>query len=140
MRLDKWLWYVRLARSRRVAQQLCEGRHLRLDGRVIERSAAPVRAGAILSFPRGGQVVAVRVEGLPQRRGPAAEARGCYTPLLPAPEARSGARSEARSDGRLAGHPGFAVTNGPAVARNAIDEAIAEAVAQPAETSKLGVA
>lgn len=131
MRLDKWLWFARLARTRRQAQQLCESRHLRLDGRVIERSGAGVRVGAVLSFPRGPHVVAVRVEGLPARRGPAAEARHCYTPLLPAPEAR------------LAGQPGFAAADtaaGPAVARNAIDEPCAEAVAQPTEIAKLGVA
>ncbi len=102
MRLDKWLWFARLAPSRGAAQKLCSGRHLRLDGRVIERSCAIVRPGAVLSFPRGEHVVAVRVEALSTRRGPSAEARCLYTPLLPAPEPR------------LALHPGFgAAQNAP---------------------------
>jgi ribosome-associated heat shock protein Hsp15 len=96
MRLDKWLWFTRLFASRSEARNICESRHLRLDGRVIERSASLVRQGSIISFPKGRHVIAVRVEGLPGRRGPAAEARGFYTALLPAPSAH------------LAAHPGFA--------------------------------
>jgi ribosome-associated heat shock protein Hsp15 len=84
MRIDKWLWYSRLSGSRSEAQKLCESRRLRLNGRVIDRSGATVRRGAILSFPRGDQVVAVRVEALAERRGPFTEARTLYTPLLPA--------------------------------------------------------
>lgn len=83
MRLDKWLWFARLSHSRSDAQKLCESRRLRLDGRVIERSCATVRPGAVLSFPRDEQVVALRVEALTERRGPAGEARALYTPLLP---------------------------------------------------------
>ena len=85
MRIDKWLWFSRLLGSRSEAQTLCESRRLRLDGRVIERSCATVRPGAILSFPRGDHVVAVRVERLADRRGPFSEARLLYTALLPRP-------------------------------------------------------
>jgi len=82
MRIDKWLWFARLMPSRSAAQDLCQSRRLRIDGRVIERCCAQVRAGAILSFPRGDDVIAVRVEALAERRGPYAEARDLYTPLL----------------------------------------------------------
>jgi ribosome-associated heat shock protein Hsp15 len=96
MRIDKWLWFSRLSGSRGEAQKLCESRHLRLDGRVIDRSCATVRPGAVLSFPLGDHVVAVRVEALTERRGPSSEARTLYTPLLPAPAPH------------MARHPGFA--------------------------------
>lgn len=82
MRIDKWLWFARLMPSRSAAQDLCQSRRLRIDGRVIERCGAQVRAGAVLSFPRGDDVIAVRVEALADRRGPYAEARELYTPLL----------------------------------------------------------
>lgn len=81
LRLDKWLWFARLAKSRSAAQDLCESRRLRIDGRVIERASALVRAGSVLSFPRGDEVVVVRVEGLADRRGPYEEARHLYTDL-----------------------------------------------------------
>jgi ribosome-associated heat shock protein Hsp15 len=81
LRLDKWLWFARLAKSRSCAQALCESRRLRIDGRVIDRASALVRAGAVLSFPDDDRVVVVRVEGLAERRGPYEEARHLYTDL-----------------------------------------------------------
>jgi ribosome-associated heat shock protein Hsp15 len=84
LRLDKYLWFARLAPSRSHAQDLCESRRLRIDGRVVDRASALVRAGAVLSWPRGDEVIVVRVEGLPDRRGPYAEARDFYTDLTPA--------------------------------------------------------
>jgi ribosome-associated heat shock protein Hsp15 len=84
LRLDKYLWFARLAPSRSHAQDLCESRRLRIDGRVVDRASALVRAGAVLSWPRGDDVIVVRVEGLPDRRGPYAEAREFYTDLSPA--------------------------------------------------------
>ncbi|TRW18390.1 RNA-binding S4 domain-containing protein [Glacieibacterium frigidum] len=81
MRLDKWLWFARLSKSRTDAQRLCESRHLRLDGRVIDRASALVRAGSVVSFARADEVIVVRVEGLSDRRGPFVEARELYTDL-----------------------------------------------------------
>ncbi len=95
MRIDKWLWFSRLMGSRTEAQKLCESRRLRLDGRVIERSCATVRRGAVLSFPKGDQVIAVRVEGLAERRGPYSEASLLYTALLPMARERSDAELQA---------------------------------------------
>ena len=81
LRLDKWLWFARLAKSRGDAQRLCESRHLRIDGRVIDRASALVRAGSVISYPKHDEVVVVRVEGLADRRGPYVEARELYTDL-----------------------------------------------------------
>jgi ribosome-associated heat shock protein Hsp15 len=81
LRLDKWLWFARLAKSRSSAQALCESRRLRIDGRVIDRASALVRAGAVLSFPDDDRIVVVRVEELAERRGPYEEARHLYTDL-----------------------------------------------------------
>ena len=86
MRLDLFLWYVRLAKTRNVAQDLAAAGHLRIDGRRIERAHTPVRLGNVLTFAHGGRVRAVRVEALPTRRGPAPEAQGCYTDLDLAPD------------------------------------------------------
>ena len=83
LRLDKFLWYARLSPSRTHAQDLCESRRLRVDGRVVDRASAQVRAGAVLSWPRGDQVIVVRVTALPDRRGPYVEARDFYTDLTP---------------------------------------------------------
>ena len=78
MRLDRFLWFARLAKTRDVAQAMaCDG-HLRLDGRAVAKAAAPVRVGSVLTFAHAGVVRVLRVEALPPRRGPAPEARACY--------------------------------------------------------------
>ncbi|PTQ10723.1 RNA-binding protein [Sphingomonas oleivorans] len=83
MRLDKYLWFVRLAKTRTLAQQIAEAGHMRIDGRVIDRAHATVRIGNVLSFPLHGHVRVIRIEALPSRRGPASEAQACYTDLSP---------------------------------------------------------
>jgi ribosome-associated heat shock protein Hsp15 len=90
LRLDKWLWFARLAKSRSAAQDLCESRRLRIDGRVIDRASALVRSGAVLSFPRGDEIVVVRVEGLADHRGPYADACQMYTDLSHRRDAATG--------------------------------------------------
>lgn len=82
MRIDRFLWFVRLAKKRGWAQDLAESGHLRIDGRRVERAHAPVRPGDVIAFvAHTGQVRVIRVEALPSRRGPPAEARACYRDL-----------------------------------------------------------
>lgn len=78
LRIDKFLWFTRLARSRSYAQALAEEGHIRLNGRRVERAHAPVRLGDLITLPHGGSARVVRVSALPLRRGPAPEAQGCY--------------------------------------------------------------
>lgn len=82
MRLDRFLWYARIVKTRSAAQALCEKGLLRIDGRRVERSSVSVRVGAILAFPIQGKVRVLRVEMLPIRRGPPGEARACYEDLV----------------------------------------------------------
>ena len=83
LRLDLFLWHARLAKTRSVAQEIAATGRLRLDGRLIDKPAAAVRIGTVLSFTHPpGQVRVIRVETLPERRGPATAARACYTDLL----------------------------------------------------------
>ena len=85
LRLDKFLWFARIAKTRSAAQALAEEGHLRIDGRVADRAHAPVRVGNILTFALHGRVRVLRVEALPRRRGPAAEARLLYSEVLEPP-------------------------------------------------------
>jgi ribosome-associated heat shock protein Hsp15 len=81
LRLDKFLWFARIVKTRALAQELVENGRMRLSGRVVERAAAPVRVGDVLSFALRGNVRVIRVEALPIRRGPPAEARAFYSEL-----------------------------------------------------------
>ena len=78
IRIDKWLWHARFHRTRSLAQAAAIKGHIRLNGRRIEKASAEVRIGDMLTVPRGGQVVVVRVLGCGIRRGPATEAQALY--------------------------------------------------------------
>ncbi len=78
LRLDKFLWFARIVKTRALAQAMAEGGHLRLNGRPIAQAHAPVRVGDTLTFAQRGAVRVLRVEALPIRRGPSPEARACY--------------------------------------------------------------
>jgi ribosome-associated heat shock protein Hsp15 len=81
LRLDKFLWFARIVKTRALAQALAEQGRIRIGGRVVDRAHAPIRVGDVLSFAQRGKVRVMRVEALPRRRGPAAEARTLYVEL-----------------------------------------------------------
>ena len=81
LRLDKFLWFARVVKTRALAQRLAEEGRIRLGGRVVDRAHAPVRVGDVLSFALHGRVRVLRIEKLPARRGPPAEARELYCEL-----------------------------------------------------------
>jgi len=78
LRLDKFLWFARIVKTREAAQTLAEQGRLRLNGRVIDKAHAAVGVGDVLSFALHGRVRVLKVEALPRRRGPATEARTLY--------------------------------------------------------------
>ncbi|WP_295528824.1 S4 domain-containing protein [Novosphingobium sp. Chol11] len=81
MRIDKLLWYLRLAASRTSAQAWVTEGHIRLNGRRIERASVAVRPGDVVVLPMRSGVRVIRLVALPTRRGPAAEAQDCYRVL-----------------------------------------------------------
>ena len=81
LRLDKFLWFARIVKTRALAQELAGKGRLRLNGRPVDRAHAPVRIGDILTFAQHGEVRVLKVEALPPRRGPPAEARALYCEL-----------------------------------------------------------
>jgi ribosome-associated heat shock protein Hsp15 len=78
VRIDRFLFFIRLVKSRTLAQHVVETGHVRLDGKRVEKPSEDVRAGSIIALPLHDQVRILRVLDLPTRRGPAAEARACY--------------------------------------------------------------
>jgi ribosome-associated heat shock protein Hsp15 len=81
LRLDKFLWFARIVKTRALAQTLAEEGRIRIAGRIVDRAHCPVRVGDVLSFAQRGAVRVLRIEALPARRGPAPEARALYTDL-----------------------------------------------------------
>ncbi|MBL8771159.1 MAG: RNA-binding S4 domain-containing protein [Phenylobacterium sp.] len=85
-RADVWLWRARFFKTRSLAARFIDEGRVRL-GRAgqaehrLDKPARPVKVGDQLVFALGGRLVAVRVESMGDRRGPAAEARTLYSPL-----------------------------------------------------------
>jgi ribosome-associated heat shock protein Hsp15 len=78
LRIDKWLWHARFCKTRAIAQQKAAAGHIRLNGHRVEKASAAVRVGDVMTLPAGGKVVALKVLGLGERRGPASEAQTLY--------------------------------------------------------------
>ena len=78
MRIDRFLYFIRLVKSRTLAQAVIEAGHARIDGKRVEKSSEDVRIGSVIVLPLRGRVRVLEVRDLPKRRGPAAEARTFY--------------------------------------------------------------
>ena len=76
-RIDRWLFAARLFKSRSLAAQAVAGGRVHLNGERV-RAAHEVRRGDRLSLMRGAVEFECLVHAIPARRGPAAEAAGCY--------------------------------------------------------------
>ena len=82
-RLDKWLWFSRFFKSRTLASKACHSSKVRVNGQIANKASATVKVDDVLTFPRGHHVRVVKILGLGQRRGPAAEASFLYDDLSP---------------------------------------------------------
>jgi ribosome-associated heat shock protein Hsp15 len=81
VRVDRFLFFIRLVKSRTLAQAVIETGHVRIDGKRVEKPSEDVRVGSTIALPLHGKVRVLRVLELPERRGPAAEARTHYEEL-----------------------------------------------------------
>ena len=102
-RVDKWLWYARVVKSRTLAAKLAAGGHVRLNRAKISSASQSVRVGDVLTITLPRAVKVLRILNLGERRGPAAEARLLFEDLSPAPPPRVAAPEPNRPPG--AGRP-----------------------------------
>jgi ribosome-associated heat shock protein Hsp15 len=82
LRLDKFLWFARLTKTRSLAQRAIADGHIRLEGARILNCHAVVLPGQTLTLTLNDRLHVIRIEALPERRGPAPEARSCYLELV----------------------------------------------------------
>jgi ribosome-associated heat shock protein Hsp15 len=83
LRLDKWLFYARFHKSRRLAAEMIQSGKLRVSGSIVAKPHYKLRVGDVLTFPKAHYVRVVKVLALGRRRGPASEARQLYEDLRP---------------------------------------------------------
>lgn len=83
LRLDKWLWYARLFKSRTLATGVCQSGRIRINGVIVQKAHHALRPGDVLTFVKADHIRVIRVVALGNRRGPAAEAQALYEDLDP---------------------------------------------------------
>ena len=84
-RLDKWLWFARIVKSRSLAQKLVNGGHVRVNRDKAQAPAKAIRHGDVLTIAVANRILVLKVLGPGARRGPAPEARLLYEDLTPSP-------------------------------------------------------
>jgi len=87
LRLDKWLWFARVVKSRTLAAGLVEDGKVRLNRERITKPSQGVRVGDVLTVSVGPRVRVLEVRALGTRRGPASEAQSLYADRSPPPAA-----------------------------------------------------
>ena len=77
-RIDKWLFFARIAKSRTLAQEWVEAGHVSVNGEKVRRSSADVRVGDRLEVLAERRTYLLVVKDPGTRRGPYEEARQLY--------------------------------------------------------------
>ena len=77
-RLDIWLFFARIQKSRARAARLVNEGHVRVNGRRVDTAAKPIRPGDVLTISLEHRVRVLRVIKSGSRRGPFTEARGLF--------------------------------------------------------------
>jgi ribosome-associated heat shock protein Hsp15 len=87
-RIDKWLFFARVVKSRSLAAKLVQAGRVRVNRDKVEQAAHVVKAGDVLTITLDRRVLVYRVAACGTRRGPAEEARRLYEDASPPPAGR----------------------------------------------------
>jgi ribosome-associated heat shock protein Hsp15 len=93
-RIDKWLWFARMAKSRTLAQKLAVSGRVRVNRERNRSASRPVQPGDILTIALDSGVRVLKVVAPGSRRGPATEARLLFEDLSPPPVSASPALAD----------------------------------------------
>jgi ribosome-associated heat shock protein Hsp15 len=81
IRLDKWLWFARVVKTRVIAQELATSGHVRINGQRVQSASRAVKMGDVLTIALPSRVRVLKVLDIAERRGPASEAVVLYEEL-----------------------------------------------------------
>ncbi len=108
MRVDKWLWFTRFHKTRALAGKAVAGGHVSINS-VRAKPSSHVSTGDTIELVRDQLTFSLQARELPDRRGPAAEARLAYTEdeesVLRREKMLANIRADRRQMPRTAGKP-----------------------------------
>ena len=97
-RLDKWLWFARVVKTRPLAKALVEAGKVRVNRDRVTSADRLVRLGDVLTVIVGGRVRVLEVIGFAERRGDARSVAGLALDRSPAPPGGGEADGEDEGD------------------------------------------
>ena len=83
IRLDLYLFYIRIFKSRNLATKFIISNRLRISGQVTQKPHKLISVGDVLSLPIQDYVKILKVVDIPKRRGPFSEALNYYEDITP---------------------------------------------------------
>jgi ribosome-associated heat shock protein Hsp15 len=104
IRLDKWLWFARITKSRTRAQSLVRSGKVRLNKQKIDNPAKQVSGDDVLTITLERRIFVLKIVACGKRRGPYLEACKLYQDLTP--EIETGKRQTGTSGSKFVGQPG----------------------------------
>ena len=102
-RVDRWLWFVRLVKSRTLAAGLVSNGRVRINRLKVEKPSHTVKPGDVLTITVGPRLKILKVVALGLRRGPPSEAQALYEDLSPPPPPREARLETVLDETREAG-------------------------------------
>ena len=121
-RLDKWLWFARVIKTRTQAAQLVTDGKVRINRQRTDKPSQSLKPGDVITVTVRGRVRVLKVLLPGVRRGPAAEASTLFEELTEQPRKSQSHADPAQSDtvaqsGENATHPITAAHYGVVVER-----------------------
>lgn len=87
-RIDKWLFFARVVKSRSLAAKLATAGRVRINRDKASQASDLVKPGDVLTITLDRRILVYKVLDAGARRGPAEEARKLYEDMSPPPAPR----------------------------------------------------
>ena len=81
LRLDIYLYYIRIFKSRSIATKFVSNNRLRISGKVTQKPHKMISIGDVLTMTINDNIKVLKVLAIPKRRGPYLESVNFYRPL-----------------------------------------------------------
>ena len=83
LRLDIYLYYIRLFKSRSIATKFILTNRLRISGQVTQKPHKMISVGDVLTMTINDNIKILKVLDIPSRRGPYSESLNFYEDITP---------------------------------------------------------
>ena len=83
LRLDLYLYYIRIFKSRSLASKFVTSSRLRISGQVTQKPHRMISIGDVLTMTINNNIKVLRILDIPNRRGPYSESLNFYEDITP---------------------------------------------------------